>query len=133
MPNDKKKKCKKCEENGKKSCECPKKGYYGLERYGDEDDHGYDDPGMDGGGDGGSMGESVKMPKAPTDADTEGLSAEKKQKSLDKFKSAAADAKKRQSYKDENDNLAVTRMRKGVRFYDSKGSGYLKDGKKTYD
>lgn len=129
-----KKKCKKCEENGEKSCKCPKKGYYGLERYGDEDDHPSDDGSMDmGGGDGGAMGESVKMPKAPTDSETQGLSTEKKQKSLDKFKNAASDAKKRQSYKDENDELAVTRMRKGIRFYDSKGSGYMKGGKKTYD
>jgi hypothetical protein len=135
MAKDKKKKCKKCEENGETSCKCPKKGYYGLERYGDEDDHGYDDPGMDGGGDGGAMGESIKMPKAPSDADksTRDMSSEKKKKSLDGFKAAADDAKKRKKYKDENDDLALTRMKKGVRFYDSKGSGYLKGGKKTYD
>ena len=36
-------------------------------------------------------------------------------------------------YKDENDELAVTRMKKGVKFYDAKGSGYLKGGKKVYD
>lgn len=135
MAKDKKKRCKECEGMGDE-CKCPKKakkGYYGLERYGDEDDHGYDDASMDSGDGGGAMGESVKMPEAPSDASTEGMSTEKKEKSLDKFKAAASDAKKRQKYKDENDELAVTRMKKGVRFYDSKGSGYLRDGKKTYD
>ena len=137
MAKDKKKRCKECEGMGDE-CKCPKKakkGYYGLERYGDEDDHGYDDASMDSGDGGGAMGESIKMPKAPSDADkhTKDMSSTKKQKSLDNFKSAASDAKKRQKYKDENDELAVTRMRKGVRFYDSKGAGYLKDGKKTFD
>ena len=43
------------------------------------------------------MGESIKMPKAPSDADsTQGMSTEKKRKSLEKFKAAADDAKKRQ-------------------------------------
>ena len=79
------------------------------------------------------MGESIKMPKAPSVASTQGMSTEKKTKSLEKFKAAADDAKKRKKYKDENDELAVTRMKKGVKFYDSKGSGYLKGGKKVYD
>ena len=81
------------------------------------------------------MSEAIKMPKEPTDADKsmQGMSSEKKKKNLDSFRAAAADAKKRQGDKDRKDELAVQRMRKGVRFYDAKGSGYLKGGKKTYD
>ena len=135
MANDKKKRCKECEGMGD-DCKCPKKprkGYYGLDDHGDEDNNGYDDAGIDGSDGGGAMGESIKMPEAPSDASTQGMSTEKKTKSLEKFKAAADDAKKRKKYKDENDELAVTRMKKGVKFYDSKGSGYLKDGKKVYD
>ena len=81
------------------------------------------------------MSEGIRMPKAPSDADRSmrDMSSEKKKKNLDAFKSAAADAKKRQKYKDENDALRTTTIKKGVRFYDSKGSGYIKGGKKTYD
>lgn len=138
MAKDKKKRCKECEGMGD-DCKCPdkpRKGWYGLDDHGDEDDHGSDGAAIDGGGDGGgAMGESIKMPKAPSDADRSmrDISSEKKQKKLSAFKAAADEAKKRQKYKDENDELAATRMKKGVKFYDSKGSGYIKGGKKVYD
>ena len=136
MAKDKKKRCKECEGMGD-DCKCPpkpKKGYYGLERDND-DDHDMDYSEIGGGDGGGAMGEAVKMPQAPSDADkhTQGMSTEKKKKNLEKFKAAASEAQKRQSDQDRKDELAVTRMKKGVRFYDSKGSGYLKGGKKTYD
>lgn len=136
MAKKEKKRCKECEGMGK-DCKCPKKGkggYFGFDR--DMDDYTMDSShGADEGGDGGGMSEGIRMPKAPSDADKsmQGASRERKEKTLSAFKSAAADAKKRQKYKDENDDLAVTRMKKGIRFYDSKGSGYLKGGKKTYD
>lgn len=87
------------------------------------------------GDDGGGMSEAIKMPSAPTDADKnmKDMSGEHKKKTLSAFTTAASEAKKRQKYKDENDELAVTRMKRGVRFYDKQGSGYLKGGKKTYD
>ncbi len=136
----KEKRCKECEGQGK-DCKCPKKGkvgFYGLDRHYDGDGDNHESPiGQDeGGGDGGGgMSEAIKMPKAPTDADkhTKGMSSEKKRKSLDSFRASANDAKKRQGDKDRKDELAVERIRKGVRFYDSKGSGYMKGGKKTYD
>lgn len=121
-------------------CKCPPKstkkgriGWYGLDR----DHEGDDDMTMDGpmaAGEGG-LGEGVKMPQAPSDADKnmKDMSGDRKRKNLSDFRAAADDAKKRQKYKDENDDLAVTRMKKGVRFYDKKGSGYIKGGKKTYD
>ena len=136
MAKKEKKRCKECEGMGK-DCKCPKKGkggYYDLDR--DNDDSTMD-PDITMGNDdgGGGMSEGVKMPKAPSDADKsmQGSSREKKEKTLNDFRSAADAAKKRQKYKDENDDLAVTRMKKGVRFYDKQGSGYLKGGKKTYD
>jgi len=134
----KEKRCKECEGMGK-DCKCPKKGklgYYGLEKdYDDEKDMADDHPmsdGDSGGGGGGGMSEGID---APSDADRsmQGMSSEKKKKNLDAFKSAASDAKKRQGDKDRKDELASERMTKGIRFYDSKGSGYLKGGKKTYD
>ena len=71
---------------------------------------------------------------ADADKSMQGASREKKEKTLSAFKSAADDAKKRQANKQKNDDLAMlTRKKKGVRFYDSKGSGYLRGGKKTYD
>lgn len=132
-----KKRCKECDGMGDE-CKCSKKkgklGWYGLDR---EHDDGDDDMTMDGhmaAGEGG-LGEAIRMPKAPSDADRSmrDMSSEKKKKNLDAFKAAASDAKKRQADKDKSDELALTRMKKGVRFYDAKGSGYLKGGKKTYD
>ena len=133
----KKKKCKECEGMGD-DCKCPKKskgGRGGWFGYGDYDQDHDDHSGGGGGEGGGGMGEAVKMPTAPSDADRtmKDMSSEKKKKNLDAFKSAAADAKKRQKYKDENDSLRTTTITKGVRFYDKKGSGYIKGGKKTYD
>ena len=134
----KEKRCKECEGMGK-DCKCPKKGklgYYGLEKdYDDEKDMADDHPMSDGDGGGGGMSEAIKMPKAPSDADKsmQGMSSEKKKKNLDSFRAAASDAKKRQADKDRSDELRTTTIKKGVRFYDAKGSGYLKGGKKTYD
>ena len=137
MAKSDKKRCKECEGMGK-DCKCPKKGkggYFGFDR--DMDDYTMDSGhGADEGGDGGGgMSEGIKMPEAPSDADKsmQGASREKKEKTLSAFKSAADDAKKRQANKQKNDDLYVERKKKGIRFYDSKGSGYLKGGKKTYD
>ena len=81
------------------------------------------------------MGEEVKMPRAPQDSDRDmkGISPEKKKKKLDDFRAAASDAKKRQGDQKRKDELYMERKRKGIRFYDSKGSGYMKGGKKEYD
>ena len=137
MAKSDKKRCKECEGMGK-DCKCPKKGkggYFGFDR--DMDDYTMDSGhGADEGGDGGGgMSEGIKMPEAPSDADKsmQGASRERKEKTLSAFKSAADDAKKRQANKQKNDDLYVERKKKGIRFYDSKGSGYLKGGKKTYD
>ena len=137
----KKNNCKECEGKGD-DCKCPKKkknsgrGWFGYGGHDNDDDKDHEmavTDGSDGGG--GSMGEAIRMPKAPSDADRSmrDMSSEKKKKNLDAFKSAASDAKKRQKYKDENDALRSTTIKKGVRFYDAKGSGYIKGGKKTYD
>ena len=136
MAKKEKKRCKECEGMGK-DCKCPKKGkggYFGFDR--DMDDYTMDSGhGADEGGDGSGMSEGIRMPKAPSDADKsmQGASREKKEKTLSDFKAAADDAKKRQANKQKNDDLYVERKKKGIRFYDSKGSGYLKGGKKTYD
>ena len=133
MASKDKKHCKKCDKS-KTDCTCPKGGrgrYYTLDQRDMEDTTMDSNHGMEDGG----MSEGVRMPKAPSDADKsmQGASKQRKERTLSDFKAAADDAKKRQKYKDENDELAVTRMKKGVRFYDKKGSGYLKGGKKTYD
>ena len=134
MAKSDKKRCKECEGMGS-DCKCPPKkgkgGYYGFDR--DINDSTMDSDHMD--YDGGGMSEAIRMPKAPSDADKnmQGASKERKEKTLASFKAAADDAKKRQKYKDENDELRSTTIKKGVRFYDKKGSGYLKGGKKTYD
>ena len=133
------KRCKECEGKGKDECECPKKakkGWYGLEdRDRDDEDPTMDPPGHDSEGGEGGLGEDVKMPRAPQDSDRsmKGISPEKKKKKLDDLRAAASDAKKRQSDQNRKDELYKTRKTKGIRFYDSKGSGYMKGGKKEYD
>ena len=81
------------------------------------------------------MGEAVKMPRAPQDSDKDmqGISTEKKRKKLSDFKDAVAAAKKRQGDEDRKHELAKERRTKGIKFYDAKGSGYIKGGKKHYD
>jgi hypothetical protein len=54
------------------------------------------------------------------------------QKQLEKEKKEK-EGEKRQSAKKRKDELAAERMTKGIRFYDKKGSGYIRDGKKVYD
>ena len=137
----KEKKCKECKKE-EKDCRCKKPGrigWYGLEKD-DKDDATTDHDQMadavtNGGMEGGAMGEAVKMPEAPQDSDKDmqGMSTEKKQKKLSAFRAAADDAKKRQGDEDRKAELAQTRRTKGIRFYDSKGSGYIKGGKKHYD
>lgn len=134
----KEKRCKECEGMGK-DCKCPKKnriGWYGL--HPDDEKEGDDSMDTDmpaGSGDGGAMGEAVKMPKAPSDADRsmKGISAEKKKKKLDAFRAHADEAKKRQKDEDRKGELSSIRRKKGIKFFDAKGSGYIKDGKKHYD
>ena len=132
-----KKTCKKCGEE-KKDCTCPekrKKGWYGLDiRHTSDDDMDGNEP-MGSEDAGGGLGEAIKMPKAPSDADRsmKGISTEKKKKKLEAFKAQADEAKKRQRDEDRKGELAKERRTKGIRFYDAKGSGYIKGGKKEYD
>lgn len=67
------------------------------------------------------------------DIDMKGMSGEKKRKALDDFRTAAAEAKKRNQRKDEDSKLRAQTREKGVRFYDKRGSGYIRKGKKHYD
>ena len=134
----KQKRCKECEGKGK-DCKCPdkaKKGFYGLERYyGDDDNHQSPISQDEGGSAEGGMSEAIKMPRAPQDSDKGmmGASKEKKQRKMSEFKKAADEAKKRQADKDRSDALYSERRTKGIKFYDAKGSGYIKGGKKHYD
>ena len=130
MAKKKSKNCKVCKKSTDE-CQCPKpgkKGWYGLEDR-DSDELDYDMPSDS--SDGGSMGEETV--KSPSIKELDGMTKEKKEKRLSDFKSQADAAKRRQSDKETKDKLALTRMKKGVRFYDAKGSGYLKGGKKHYD
>lgn len=134
----KEKRCKECEGKGD-DCKCPKKnrvGWYGI--HPDDDKEGDDSMDTDmhaGIGAEGGLGEAVKMPREPreTDRHMKGISSEKKRKKLDAFKAQADEAKKRQRDEDRKGELAATRRKKGIKFYDAKGSGYIKDGKKHYD
>ena len=54
------------------------------------------------------------------------------QKQLEKEKKEK-EGEKRESAKKRKDELATERITKGIRFYDKKGSGYIRDGKKVYD
>lgn len=132
------KRCKECEGMGKE-CKCPPKkykkakyGWYGLDRDHDgDDDMSVDHVGANGeGGLGEAAGSKIKP---PTEQELSGLSPDNRQKRLDDFKAHVADAKKRQEYKSAHDKLYSERIRKGIRFYDAKGSGYIRDGKKQYD
>jgi len=125
------KNCKKCKKSGDE-CQCPKKGkkgWYGLEDR-DDDDLDQDMP-LDSSDGGGSMGEETV--KSPSIKELDGMTKEKKEKRLSDFKAQSDEAKKRREDKETKDKLALTRMKKGIRFYDAKGSGYMKGGKKVYD
>ena len=126
---EKKKEKKVCDNCGEheKDCNCKYKKYakgsYGLDdRRGDDDDESDQTNAQMGG-----MDESLKAPKL------DGISPEKKKKKLDAFKAQADEAKAREKDKDKKHSLYKERKTKGIRFYDAKGSGYIKGGKKTYD
>lgn len=127
----KEKRCKECEGQGK-DCECPKKGYYGLDRRHHDDEDNHESPIAQ---DEGGMSEAVRMPAKPTDADNhmKGVSKQRKEKKMADFKKASDEAKKRQADKNRKGELAQERRTKGIRFYDAKGSGYMRGGKKEYD
>ena len=137
MAKDKKKKCEKCGQKHREDTRCPQpKGSYGLAYLGDRDDE--DNPGTDdtaGSGTEGGLGEAIKIPKPPQDSDKGmmGASKEGKKRKMSEFKKAADEAKKRQADQDRKDELYMERRKKGIRFYDAKGSGYMKGGKKHYD
>ena len=134
------KKCKKCKKSDDE-CKCQKKGrigWYGLDKDDDEDDDGSQDAPIAGGntdGGEGGLGEQVKMPRAPQDSDKDmqGMSTQKKRKRMEDFRQQVDAAKKRQGDEDRKAELAKERRTKGIRFYDSKGSGYIRSGKKVYD
>ena len=67
------------------------------------------------------------------DTDLKDMSSDSKKRAMDAFRERSAEAKKRKSDKDNKDKLASERMTKGIRFFDKKGSGYIKKGKKSYD
>ena len=120
-----------CPKHGKKCCKTEekkrKKGMYGLE---DERGSGdYDESSGDGSG---SPQDSANE-EFNADTDMKGMSREKKQKAMDAFRERSKEAAKRKKQKGENDNLKMDTMTKGVRFFDKKGSGYIKGGKKKYD
>ncbi len=55
---------------------------------------------------------------------------------LTKSRKAHAEAKKKKkkiSFKDFQATAKAAKKKVGIRFYDKKGSGYIKDGKKKYD
>lgn len=135
MEEKKKSTCKKCKKD-KSECECKamRRGYYGLGDQTHDNDDMSPEIGGEMGADGG-MSEAIKMPRAPQDSDRsmKGISPEKKKKKLDDFRASADDAKKRQNDQKRKDELYIQRKKKGVKFYDSKGSGYIRDGKKHYD
>lgn len=129
--------CEKCGKEKKKDHKCKgmPKGSYGLGlRFSDDEDKDEADI-VTAGGDDGGVSEAIKMPRAPQDSDKDmqGISAQRRKRKLADFKAASDEAKKRQSDKERSDELHRERVTKGVRFYDAKGSGYLKGGKKHYD
>ena len=123
------KRCKECEGKGD-DCKCPDKskkgkiGWYGLDREHNSDDDFTVDGHMVGGE--GDMSESL--------AQQQTRKAAAETRSLAKFKQKAKEAKERQeAKKDLHNKMKVDLRNKGVRFYDSKGSGWVKSGKKEYD
>lgn len=136
MENEEKKECNNtpegedCPVHGKKNCKTGdkkrKKGYYGLEDQAKKDEDATTDldqiPNSD---DSSSTNEGVDMHKKMT--------GREKRRSMDDFKKQRDEAIARRKDKEERDGLRHTRMTKGIRFYDSKGSGYMKGGKKIYD
>lgn len=121
MDNEEKKECSNtsegedCPKHGKKCCKTEekkrKKGMYGLEDEGDRDDASEDN---------GSM---------PQDNANEELDfTPKKRKAMDQFRERIAEANERKKHKDRSEP-----MTEGIRFYDSKGAGYIKKGKRSYD
>ena len=128
------KKCKKCKES-EEDCKCPKKGkkgFYGLDIHHNEDEGSDSDIGISDGG-GGMSEAAVKMPREPKPEVVQKMSSREKKKTLGDFKAAADIAKKRKSDIDRKSELAHERRTKGIRFYDAKGKGYMKGGKKVYD
>ena len=115
-----KKKCCKTEEKKRK------KGMYGLEDEGDRDDASEDNGTM-------PQDNQNEAREFNVDLDMKDMSREKKQRAMDAFRERSKEAAKRKKEKAENDNLRMDTMKKGVRFFDKKGSGYIKDGKKKYD
>ena len=116
-----KKKCCKTEEKKRK------KGMYGLQ---DEDSEGDESSQENGGMPQDSANEERQL---NPDTDLKDMSSDSKKRAMDAFRERSAEAKKRKSDKDNKDKLASERMTKGIRFFDKKGSGYIKGGKKRYD
>lgn len=117
-----------CPEHEKKSCEPKgkkrKKGMYGLDDEGDRDDATEDN---------GAMPQDNTNEELNPDIHMKGMSREKKQRAMDKFRERSKEAAKRKEDKERKSDLAHERRTKGIRFYDAKGSGYIRDGKKVYD
>lgn len=110
--------CPKC---GKRNCKDhkPKKGYYGLEDQ-DRDDDGSEDIG-------------TSEDEGTTTSESTDLSGRERGKKMETFRKDRDEAAARNKDRQQKDDLKITLIKKGVRFYDKKGSGYLKGGKKTYD
>jgi len=120
-----------CPKHKKKCCSTEekkrKKGMYGLQ---DEDGEGDESSQENGGMPQDSANEAREF---NVDTDMKDMSSTKKQKAMDAFRQRSSEAKKRKADKDKKDELTSERMSKGIRFFDKKGSGYIKGGKKQYD
>jgi len=120
-----------CPKHKKKCCSSEekkrKKGMYGLQ---DEDSEGDESSQENGGMPQDSANEAREF---NVDTDMKDMSTTKKKKAMDSFRERSQEAKKRKLDKDKKDELASERMTKGIRFFDKKGSGYIKQGKKSYD
>lgn len=116
-----KKKCCKTEEKKRK------KGMYGLD---DEEDSGDEASQENGGMPQDSANEERQL---NPDTDLKDMSSDNRKRAMDAFRERSDEAKKRKADKNKKDELASERMTKGIRFFDKKGSGYIKKGKKSYD